>query len=131
MIWGENGSGKTSLLEAIYILSLGKSFKTHKQASIIKKGHTNYIVKGTFSSGKILNNVAIQTNLKNKKVIKVNGKTIKNRKEIIGKNNVVVLSPEDQIVTKGGPKERRLFFDRLFSIVNIDYLNTLQEFNRT
>ena len=130
MIWGENGSGKTSLLEAIYILSLGKSFKTHKQTSIIKKGHTNYIVKGTFSSGKILNNVAIQTNLKNKKVIKVNGKTIKNRKEIIGKNNVVVLSPEDQIVTKGGPKERRLFFDRLFSIVNIDYLNTIQEFNR-
>ena len=59
-----------------------------------------------------------------------NGKTIKNRKEIIGKNNVVVLSPEDQIVTKGGPKERRLFFDRLFSIVNSDYLNILQEFNR-
>ena len=33
----------------------------------------------------------------------------KNRKEIIGKNNVVVLSPEDQVITKGGPKERRFF----------------------
>ena len=42
VIWGENGSGKTSLLEAIYILSLGKSFKTHKQSSIIKKGHQLY-----------------------------------------------------------------------------------------
>lgn len=130
VIWGENGSGKTSLLEAIYILSLGKSFKTHKQSSVIKKGHTSYILKGDFSYGEITNSVAIQTNLNNTKTIKVNGKTIKNRKEIIGKNNVVVLSPEDQVITKGGPKERRLFFDRLFSIVDNDYLNTLQEFNR-
>ena len=130
MIWGENGSGKTSLLEAIYILSLGKSFKTHKQSSIIKKGHSNYIIKGSFCIGEITNNIAIQTNLNSKKTIKINGKTIKNRKEIIGKNNIVILSPEDQKITKGGPKERRLFFDRLFSIVNIDYLNTLQDFNR-
>jgi len=130
VIWGENGSGKTSLLEAIYILSLGKSFKTHKQSSIIKKGHSSYILKGDFYYGEIINSIAIQTNLNNQKTIKVNGKTIKNRKEIIGKNNVVVLSPEDQVITKGGPKERRVFFDRLFSIVNSDYLNTLQEFNR-
>ena len=130
VIWGENGSGKTSLLEAIYILSLGKSFKTHKQSSIIKKGHSSYVLKGDFSYGEITNSVAIQTNLNNTKTIKVNGKTIKNRKEIIGKNNVVVLSPEDQVITKGGPKERRLFFDRLFSIIDNDYLNTLQEFNR-
>ena len=130
MIWGENGSGKTSLLEAIYILSLGKSFKTHKQSSIIKKGHSSYILKGDFSYGEITNRIAIQTNSNSKKTIKVNGKTIKNRKEIIGKNNVVVLSPEDQVITKGGPKERRLFFDRLFSIIDTDYLNTLQEYNR-
>ena len=48
MIWGENGSGKTSLLEAIYILSLGKSFKTHKQSTVIKNGHSSFIVKGDF-----------------------------------------------------------------------------------
>ena len=130
MIWGENGSGKTSLLEAIYILSLGKSFKTHKQSSIIKKGASSYILKGSFSCGEITNSIAIQTNLNSKRTIKINGKLIKNRKEIIGKNNVVVLSPEDQIITKGGPKERRLFFDRLFSIIDSDYLNTLQEYNR-
>ncbi len=130
VIWGENGSGKTSLLEAIYILSFGKSFKTHKQSSVIKKGHSSYILKGDFSYDKITNSVAIQMNLNSKKTIKVNGKTIKNRKEIIGKNNVVVLSPEDQVITKGGPKERRLFFDRLFSIIDSDYLNILQEFNR-
>ena len=130
VIWGENGSGKTSLLEAIYILSLGKSFKTHKQSTIIKQGCSNYIIKGDFSSNNLKNNIAIQADIKNKKTIKINGKETKNRKELIGRNNVVILSPEDQIITKGGPKERRNFFDRLFSIINKDYLDTLQKFNR-
>ena len=118
MIWGENGSGKTSLLEAIYILSLGKSFKTHKQSTVIKNGHSSFIVKGDFFSRGVKNKVAIQTNKKNKKVIKVDGKISKKRKELFGINNVVILSPEDQIITKGGPRERRIFFDRLFSIIN-------------
>ena len=74
--------------------------------------------------------VAIQINQKNKKVIKVDGKTSKKRKELFGKNNVVILSPEDQIITKGGPRERRVFFDRLFSIINKEYLSTLQNYNR-
>ena len=131
MIWGKNGSGKTSLLEAIHILSLGKSFKTHKPKSIIKKGENYFVIKGDFLSNNIKTEVAIQTNIKNQQTIKINGKNIKKRRDLIGKNNVVVLSPEDQTITKGGPKERRSFFDRLFSVVNIDYLNILQEYTRT
>jgi len=130
VIWGENGSGKTSLLEAIYILSIGKSFKTHKQSTIIKKGCSDYLIRGDFFSKGAENKVGIQANLKSKKVIKINGKITNKRKDLIGKNNVVILSPEDQTITKGGPKERRLFFDRLFSIIDKDYLNTLQSFNR-
>ena len=80
VIWGENGSGKTSLLEAIYILSLGKSFKTHKQSTIIKQGCSNYIIKGDFSSKNLKNNIAIKTDIKNKKTIKINGKEIKTEK---------------------------------------------------
>ena len=115
MIWGENGSGKTSLLEAIYILSIGKSFKTHKQSTIIKKGSSKYLIRGDFYSKGVESVVGIQANLKRKKTIKINGKIINKRNELIGKNNVVILSPEDQAITKGGPKERRFFFDRLFS----------------
>ena len=67
MIWGENGSGKTSLLEAIYILSIGKSFKTHKQSTIIKKGCSDYLIRGSFSSKGVNNKVGIQANLRSKK----------------------------------------------------------------
>ena len=73
MIWGENGSGKTSLLEAIYILSLGKSFKTHKQSTIIKNGFSDYLIRGDFFSNGVKNTVGIQANLKSKKTIKING----------------------------------------------------------
>ena len=130
VIWGQNGSGKTSILEAITVLSMGKSFKTHKQKTIIKKGKNGFIVKGEFLSKNKKEQIAIQNTKQNKQLIKINGKIITSRKELIGKNNVVVLSPEDQKTTKGGPKERRLFFDRLFSVINIEYLNTLQKYNR-
>ena len=43
VIWGENGSGKTAVLEAIHTLSFGKSFRTHKQKSMIRNGDNSFI----------------------------------------------------------------------------------------
>ena len=53
MIWGENGSGKTSVLEAIHLLTYGKSFKTHKQTQLIKEGKKNALLKAVFLKKKI------------------------------------------------------------------------------
>ena len=50
IIWGENGSGKTSVLEAIHTLSMGKSFRTHRQKTLIKNGEKGYLIKGCFSN---------------------------------------------------------------------------------
>ena len=52
VIWGENGSGKTSVLEAIHTLSLGKSFRTHMQKTLIKNGEDGFLIKGRFLSKK-------------------------------------------------------------------------------
>ena len=130
VIWGENGSGKTSILEAINILSLGKSFKTHKQKNIIKRGEKNFITSGIFILKGKEEKVAIEKTDKNKQTIKINGQLINNRKDLIGRNNIVVLSPEDQKTTKGGPRERRLFFDKLFSVIDNEYINICQKYNR-
>ena len=104
MIWGQNGSGKTSILEAVHLLSIGKSFKTHKPRSIIRYGDKRFVVKGTFSFLNKKETIAVQNTTNNKQTIKLNGLRINNRKEIIGRNNVVVLSPEDQGITKNQPK---------------------------
>ena len=129
MIWGENGSGKTSVLEAIHLLTYGKSFKTHKQTQLIKEDKKNALLKAVFLKKKVKNIIAARVEKNNSK-IKVNGKQVLNRKELIGQNNVVVLSPEEQPITKGAPLQRRQFVDKMFSVSNKKYINTLQEYNR-
>ena len=130
MIWGENGSGKTSILEAVHTLSMGKSFRTHMQKNLIKNGEQGYLVQGSFSIQQFKSTVATELKKKGVSKTKINGKKILNRKELIGINTVVVLSPEEQNITKGGPSERRKFFDKLFSMVSGKYIDVLQNYNR-
>ena len=130
VIWGDNGSGKTSLLEAVYILSYGKSFKTHKPSSLVKKGDSSCLVSGEFQHNKLKDIINTEYKKTGSQKTKINGKAIVGRKELIGRNPVVVLSPEEQDITKGGPSERRQFFDRLFSVVSKNYLNTIQTYGR-
>ncbi len=131
MIFGDNGSGKTSILEAIHLLSVGKSFKTSKKSELIKKGEDQLILNGLFSKNKIETSVSTLINRKKKQKIKINGKELFKRKDLLGINSVVVLSPEEQKITKGSAKERRFFFDKLFSITSNKYLSFLQQYTKT
>ena len=130
VFWGDNGSGKTSVLEAIHTLSIGKSFRTHRQKTLIRSGDKRFVLKGTFSSRGRSDTVAAQYDLVSGQKIKLNGKLISNRKELIGKNSVVVLSPEEQNITKDGPENRRQFFDKVFCVTDTAYLDTLQKYGR-
>ena len=130
MIWGENGSGKTSLLEAVHMLSLGKSFRTHRQKNLVMDGQESFIISGDFLKEKAKDRISTQYKKTGKQVIKINGKAISGRKDLIGRNNVVVLSPEEQSITKGAPEIRRRFFDKVFSVISIDYFKTVQKYNR-
>ena len=56
-------------------------------------------------------------------------KEINKRKDLLGLINVVVFSPEEETITKNGPKDRRRFFDRVFSIVSKKYLEDLLKYN--
>jgi len=130
VIWGENGSGKTAVLEAIHTLSFGKSFRTHKQKSMIRNGDDSFVVKGLFSLKGSRDEIAAQVNKHSGQQLKLNGKSLSGRTEIIGRNCVVVLSPEEQPITKGAPIERRKFFDKMFSVSNRDYVKTLKKYSR-
>ena len=132
IIWGENGSGKTSILEAIHSLSFGNSFRTNNKKELIKEGSNNFILKGFFKSQKgVENTVFFSQDTKGTKKIKVNKKEIRKRKELLGINNVVVFSPEEESITKGGPNNRRRFFDKVFSVVSKKYLEQLLNYNST
>ena len=120
IIWGENGSGKTSILEAVYLASNGKSFKTNKLSDTIKTGTNETTIKALFGNHKI----TIHQRKKALKKIKINN-TNKKTKDLIGKNPTVLISPEEEKITKGPHFERRRYFNRLLSNVSKTYLSNL------
>jgi len=130
VIWGENGSGKTAVLEAIHMISIGRSFKTHRQRELINVEKNELFIQGDFSNNNQEDHVASSVTKTSGQIIKLNGKNIHSRKELLGRNIVVVLSPEQQNITKGAPEERRRFFNKIFSVVSPAYFGVLQEYNR-
>ena len=130
IIWGENGSGKTSILEAIHSLSFGSSFRTNNKKELIKEGSNNFLLEGFFKNKKgVENTVFFSQDTKGNKKIKINKKEIRKRKDLLGLNNVVVFSPEEESITKSGPNNRRNFFNKVFSIVSKKYLENLLSYN--
>ncbi len=127
VIWGENGSGKTSILEAIYTLSLGRSFRTQRRQQMITRDKAFYRVTGKFENGPKSVTISTTQLADGRSKTTIDGETISGRKNLIGLNPVVLLSPEEQVITKGSPGERRKFFDKLFSVASKAYLETLTE----
>ena len=123
LIWGENGSGKTSVLEAVYILSNGKSFKTNRLTETINTEKKETIIAGEFDN----KTTTFYQPVAGQKKIKINN-TIKKTKDLIGRNPTVLVSPEEEKITKGPHTERRKYFNRLFSTVSKTYLTNLLKY---
>ena len=121
IIWVENGSGKTSIIEAVHILSNGKSFKTNKLTETIQTGYKETTIKGVFDNAKT---TTLYQPLKGSKKIKTNN-ILSSTKDLIGKNPTVLVSPEEEKITKGPHTERRKYFNRLFSTVSQTYLSLI------
>lgn len=129
LLVGKNGQGKTNIVESIYMLSFGKSFRTNKDKEIIKFDNENLYVGGNFS--KEHSNGLIEIAIgKNKKGIKVNKVHVQKIYELLGTINVVIFSPEDLRLVKEGPKERRSFVDKEISQIIPKYYNYLTNYNK-
>jgi DNA replication and repair protein RecF len=130
LIFGLNAHGKTNILEAIYLLCLGRSFRTANNQELIRIGDSFFIVEGNvvLDSG-IKKKVVIQFK-EGKKEIAIDHKRLRSHSDIFGNFPIVVFSPEDYRITSGGPSERRRFLDLLLSQVSVKYLTSLQEYVR-
>ena len=129
VIWGENGSGKTSILEAIYLLSLGRSFKTSRVLETINHNANETLVEGLFTINREHETICFAQSKEARRKIKINDVDVKAR-DLIGKNPIVLLSPEEQKITKGFPGDRRKYLDKLYATVSNKYLKTLTAYTR-
>lgn len=131
IILGDNGTGKTTLLEAIHFLSLTKSFRTHKNGDVVKYNCEYFQIFGEFVNSKsedLLINVNYSPN--DGKALLINKVKVDKITDIIGKIPVIILSPSHQRITESGPSLRRNFIDRILAQIDSDYLFTLVEFNK-
>ena len=125
IIVGGNASGKSTLVEAVYVLGTCKSFRTHYDTEILRFNQQFYSVVSTTDQG----NISISY-CDGEKKINVNDSNVKTMSKYIGTVNVVLFSPEDLNIIKGDPKTRRKFLDVCISQIDKEYLDNLIEYNR-
>lgn len=123
---GENGSGKTNLLEAIYFLSLAKSYKTN-ESNLLRYDSTFARLQAKVTSRNRNYDFKVVISDKGKKTI-VNDSEIKKLSNYIGLINVISFLPEDIMMIKGSPKERRLFVDLMYGQIDRQYLKELTNY---
>lgn len=128
IFFGSNGQGKTNLLEAISLLSVGRSFRTTRDADMIAFCREDANVIADTCSGKGEYSIDIKLGKKIKKAVKINSIPIDKLQDLFGVINVVVFSPDDLKLIKDGPKERRLFLDREISQIRPRYYRVLSDY---
>ncbi|TMM31393.1 DNA replication/repair protein RecF [Polaribacter aestuariivivens] len=127
---GDNGVGKTNVLDAIYYLSFAKSYFNSVAIQNIKHEESFFMIEGDY----LLNdrNEKIVCSLKKgqKKVLKRNGKSYDKFSEHIGQLPLVIISPADRDLVTEGSDTRRKFIDGVISQQNKKYLQDLISYNK-
>jgi len=129
IFYGDNGEGKTNIIEAIFLCSIGKSFRTSKDKELIKFEKESASIYLEYERKDRDGKIKIDIN--DKKDIFINGIKIKKLSELLGKINVVIFSPDDIQILKEGPHKRRRFLDIMISQLRPSYLYNLNMYNKT
>ncbi len=125
---GENGQGKSNLLEAIYYSSYGSSFRTHLESEIIKNGENEMSVHAIFRvENENTHTTAISIRGKTKKIEK-DGKIVRDRKELVNTMPCVLYNHDDLDFVIGEPERRRFFIDQSLSMYDIMYIDILRKY---
>ncbi len=129
ILHGDNAQGKTNIIEAIFLCSLGKSFRAKKDIEMININEKNAIVEIEYEKSDRDGKIKIE--LGNKKSIYLNGIKIKKLSELLGNLNIVIFTPDDIQILKDGPQKRRRFLDVMISQLRPNYIHYLNLYNKT
>jgi len=127
---GNNGVGKTNILDAVYHLSMGKSYFNVRNDQLINRGKDYMLVDGVFELNNKNESIVFSLKIGEKKVLKRNGKPYKKFSNHIGLIPVVLISPYDNDLINEGSSERRKFIDSIISQNDKEYLINLIAYTR-
>lgn len=129
VIYGNNGEGKTNLVEAIYVLSLTKSFRTNNDKNLIKSNELSTKIEGVVEKENNDQRYQIIINGEGKKV-KINNNIQSRISDYVSNINIVVLQPEEQTIFSSSPSERRKLINIEISQIKKEYLIELNKYNK-
>lgn len=122
---GNNGMGKTNILDAIYYLSFCKSFQSHTDATVIRHDQPFMMLQGTYDRRCQLEQIALSLQRGKRKVVRRSGKEYQRLSQHIGLLPVVMISPMDWDLIRGTGEERRRLLDQIISQTDKQYLEAL------
>lgn len=130
-IVGNNGQGKTNLLEAIYYLEIFRSFRGAPDDQLVRFGAEVFRVEGRVESGQVPITVAAAYDRRQKrKKVSVDGVEPPRIGDALGRLGAVIFSPSDVSIVSGSPAGRRRFLDIVLSLTEPRYLEDLQRYRQ-
>ena len=129
VFYGENAQGKTNIIESIFLCSIGKSFRKNKEKELIKFNEEKALIEINFQKSDRDGNIKIE--IGDKKQIYLNGIKLKKLSELLGNINIVIFTPDDINILKGGPQNRRKFLDIMISQLRPNYMHILTLYLKT
>lgn len=126
IIYGNNGEGKTNILESVFVCALGKSFRTSKEKELIRIGQDYAKVNIDFEKDDRVGNIKI--NIDNKKSFFLNDVKLNKTSEVLGNIYVVLFNPDDINILKQGPANRRRFLNIMISQLRPNYVHLLNNY---
>ncbi|MGI6169244.1 MAG: DNA replication/repair protein RecF, partial [Christensenellales bacterium] len=130
LLVGKNAQGKTNLLEAIFLCCTGRSHRTRHDLDMIREGEDWAQAECESVRYDGSHEVCVTLRRKGRKEIRVNGSGVSRLGEMMGHITAVMFSPEDLMLVKQGPGERRRFLDMAISQLRPAYFYALQQYHR-
>lgn len=130
IIYGNNAQGKTNIIEAVFLCASGRSHRTSKDSELVRYGSDFFEIRVVFTRDNRDEEIQITFSSKERKKIRINEVPQKKIGNLMGHLNAVIFAPEDLLVIKQGPSERRRFMDITMSQLRPSYFYDLQQYTK-
>lgn len=128
-ICGPNATGKTTILEAIHFLALGRSFRTGQVTDLIRQGASYFYLEALFEKNGVEQRLKVSSDGKERRIT-FNSTPCQSLASLIGTLPLVTLTPDDATLVKGAPSLRRQFLDLQIAQSDPFYVHALMRYNR-
>jgi DNA replication and repair protein RecF len=127
---GDNGQGKTNLMESIYLTSIGRTFRLNSENELINFHESNSIITVQLEKNNYNMKIELHLEKNKKKQVLINGVKLDKTSEMIGILNNVIFTPDDMKIIKGSPNERRKFVNIDISQIKPKYKYLLNKYKK-